>query len=79
MRAHCPGNMNPGGCADRTRTGLIAQAVRCVASWARPGVGGSGVRASGGVRTAEDAEAMIAAGAPRLGVSGSRALLEGLK
>lgn len=35
------------------------------------------VKASGGVRTAEQARAMIAAGATRLGVSGSRALLAG--
>ncbi|MGU3500329.1 deoxyribose-phosphate aldolase [Mycobacterium sp. C31M] len=33
------------------------------------------VKASGGVRTLDDARAMIAAGATRLGVSGSRALL----
>lgn len=40
-------------------------------------VGGSGlaVKASGGVRTLEQARAMITAGATRLGVSGSRALL----
>ncbi|KWX56914.1 deoxyribose-phosphate aldolase [Mycobacterium sp. NAZ190054] len=40
-------------------------------------VAGSGlaVKASGGVRTLADARAMIAAGATRLGVSGSRALL----
>lgn len=36
-----------------------------------------GVKASGGVRTMEQAEQMIAAGATRLGVSGSRALLGG--
>lgn len=36
---------------------------------------GLGVKASGGVRTLEQARAMIAAGATRLGVSGSRALL----
>ncbi|MEX0428830.1 deoxyribose-phosphate aldolase [Nocardioides sp. DS6] len=36
-----------------------------------------GVKASGGVRTLAQAEAMIAAGATRLGVSGSRALLTG--
>ena len=36
-----------------------------------------GVKASGGVRTLEQAEQMIAAGATRLGVSGSRALLAG--
>jgi len=34
-----------------------------------------GVKASGGVRTSQDALAMIDAGATRLGVSGSRALL----
>jgi deoxyribose-phosphate aldolase len=36
---------------------------------------GLAVKASGGVRTLEQARAMIAAGASRLGVSGSRALL----
>jgi deoxyribose-phosphate aldolase len=36
---------------------------------------GLAVKASGGVRTLEQAQAMIAAGATRLGVSGSRALL----
>jgi len=35
------------------------------------------VKASGGVRTLEQAQAMVAAGATRLGVSGSRALLTG--
>ncbi|MBW3068362.1 deoxyribose-phosphate aldolase [Actinomyces sp. 432] len=37
-----------------------------------------GVKASGGIRTAEDALAMIAAGASRLGVSATVAILEGL-
>ncbi len=42
-------------------------------------VGGRlGVKASGGVRTAADALAMIAAGATRLGLSGTRAVLDGL-
>ncbi len=36
-----------------------------------------GVKASGGIRSAEDAEAMVAAGANRLGVSATRALLAG--
>jgi deoxyribose-phosphate aldolase len=36
---------------------------------------GLGVKASGGVRTLDQAQAMIEAGATRLGVSGSRALL----
>ena len=38
-----------------------------------------GVKASGGIRDAEAAEAMIAAGASRLGLSGSRAVLDGLE
>ncbi len=42
-------------------------------------VGGTlGVKASGGVRTAEAALEMIAAGATRLGLSGTRAVLDGL-
>lgn len=42
-------------------------------------VGGRlGVKASGGVRTAADALAMIDAGATRLGLSGTRAVLDGL-
>jgi deoxyribose-phosphate aldolase len=42
-------------------------------------VGGRlGIKASGGIRTAEDALAMIDAGATRLGLSGTRAVLDGL-
>jgi deoxyribose-phosphate aldolase len=42
-------------------------------------VGGQlGVKASGGIRTAEDAEAMLNAGATRLGLSATRAVLDGL-
>ncbi|WP_235681163.1 deoxyribose-phosphate aldolase [Tomitella gaofuii] len=37
-----------------------------------------GVKASGGIRTAEAAMAMIDAGATRLGLSGTRAVLDGL-
>ena len=41
-------------------------------------VGGTlGIKASGGIRDADTARAMIAAGATRLGLSGSRAVLEG--
>lgn len=36
-----------------------------------------GVKASGGIRSREAAEAMVAAGANRLGLSGTRAVLEG--
>jgi len=42
-------------------------------------VGGRlGVKASGGIRTTDAALAMIAAGATRLGLSGTRAILDGL-
>jgi deoxyribose-phosphate aldolase len=42
-------------------------------------VGGRlGVKASGGIRTADAALAMLAAGATRLGLSGTRAVLDGL-
>jgi deoxyribose-phosphate aldolase len=37
-----------------------------------------GVKASGGVRTADAALEMVAAGATRLGLSGTRAVLDGL-
>jgi deoxyribose-phosphate aldolase len=37
-----------------------------------------GVKASGGIRTAADAVAMLDAGATRLGLSGTRAILDGL-
>jgi deoxyribose-phosphate aldolase len=37
-----------------------------------------GVKASGGIRTAADAVAMLDAGATRLGLSGARAVLDGL-
>lgn len=38
-----------------------------------------GVKASGGIRTAADAQAMVDAGASRLGLSASRAILEEMK
>jgi deoxyribose-phosphate aldolase len=38
-----------------------------------------GVKASGGIRTAADALAMLDAGATRLGLSGTRAVLDGLE
>jgi deoxyribose-phosphate aldolase len=49
--------------------------VHAVQLMARTVGGRLGVKASGGVRTMADARAYIAAGATRLGVSGSRALL----
>ncbi|MGW5919861.1 deoxyribose-phosphate aldolase [Nocardia fluminea] len=54
--------------------GASAHAVRLMAET----VGGRlGVKASGGIRTAEDAAAMIEAGATRLGLSKSAAVLDG--
>jgi len=54
--------------------GATEHAVRLMRETVGDGVG---VKASGGVRTIEQARAMIAAGATRLGVSGARALLAG--
>jgi deoxyribose-phosphate aldolase len=52
--------------------------VRAVALMAETVGGRLGVKASGGIRTAADALAMLAAGATRLGLSGTRAVLDGL-
>jgi len=54
--------------------GASEHAVRLMAETVGPDVQ---VKASGGVRTLEQARTMLAAGASRLGVSGSRALLAG--
>jgi deoxyribose-phosphate aldolase len=50
--------------------------VQAVALLARVAAGRAGVKASGGIRTAADARAMLEAGADRLGTSASRALVE---
>jgi len=55
--------------------GATVHAVRLMAETVASGK--LGVKASGGVRTIEDARAYVAAGATRLGVSGSAALLAG--
>ncbi|MCR6689230.1 deoxyribose-phosphate aldolase [Cellulomonas sp.] len=56
--------------------GATVHAVRIMADT----VGGRlGVKASGGIRTSADALAMIAAGATRLGLSGTAAVLAGLE
>jgi deoxyribose-phosphate aldolase len=52
--------------------------VRAVAVMADTVGGRLGVKASGGIRTAADAVAMLDAGATRLGLSGTRAVLDGL-
>jgi deoxyribose-phosphate aldolase len=52
--------------------GASEHAVRLMRETVGPDIG---VKASGGVRTLAQAQAMVAAGATRLGVSGSRVLL----
>lgn len=52
--------------------------VAAVAAMAAAVGGRLGVKASGGIRTASDALAMIAAGATRIGASASAAILDGL-
>ncbi|MBV9322126.1 MAG: deoxyribose-phosphate aldolase [Mycobacterium sp.] len=65
----------------KTSTGFHAAggaSVRAVARIAETVGGRLGVKASGGIRTAADALVMLDAGATRLGLSGTRAVLEGL-
>ena len=52
--------------------------ARAVALMAETVGGRLGVKASGGIRTASDALAMLDAGATRLGLSGTRGVLDGL-
>lgn len=51
--------------------------VRAIEAMQRAVGGQLGIKASGGIRDADTARAMIAAGATRLGLSGSRAVLAG--
>ncbi len=55
--------------------GASVRAVELMAAAVGPGIG---VKASGGIRTTADAIAMLEAGATRLGLSGTRAVLAGL-
>ena len=55
--------------------GASERAVRLMRETVGPDIG---VKASGGIRDAAAARAMIAAGASRLGLSGTRAVLDGL-
>ena len=55
--------------------GASVRAVEIMAATVRPQLE---VKASGGIRTASDAVAMLNAGATRLGLSGTRAVLDGL-
>jgi deoxyribose-phosphate aldolase len=52
--------------------------VHAVALMSRTVGGRLGVKASGGIRTTEQALAMVEAGATRLGLSGTKAVLDGL-
>jgi deoxyribose-phosphate aldolase len=55
--------------------GASVHAVELMAATVGPRIG---VKASGGIRTADDAVVMLNAGATRLGLSGTRAVLDGL-
>jgi deoxyribose-phosphate aldolase len=55
--------------------GASVRAVEIMAATVGPTVE---IKASGGIRTAADAVAMLDAGATRLGLSGTRAVLDGL-
>ena len=63
----------------KTSTGFHSSggaSVRAVALMAQTVGDRLGVKASGGIRTAQDAIAMLDAGATRLGLSGTRAVLD---
>lgn len=59
-----------------SKGGATVEDVALMAKTVGPTIG---VKASGGVRTAEDALAMIEAGATRLGTSGGVAIIQGLR
>jgi len=78
--AVCEAAVDAGADFVKTSTGFHptgGATVHAVRLMAHTVAGKLGVKASGGVRSYEDAVAMIAAGATRLGVSGSAALLSG--
>jgi deoxyribose-phosphate aldolase len=65
----------------KTSTGFHAAGgadIRAIAVMQATVGGRLGIKASGGIRTAEFAQELIAAGATRLGVSASRAILDGV-
>jgi len=77
----CVLSQNAGADFVKTSTGFSkAGATTADVALMRRVVGdGMGVKASGGVRTQEDAEAMVAHGATRIGASASVAIVKGLK
>ena len=77
----CEAAVQAGAAFVKTSTGFHpagGATVHAVALMAKTVAGRAKVKASGGIRTTESALAMIAAGADRLGLSGSRAILDGL-
>jgi deoxyribose-phosphate aldolase len=79
--AVCRAAENAGADFVKTSTGFHpagGATVRAVELMAATVGGRLGVKASGGIRTATDAIAMRNAGATRLGLSGTRAVLDGL-
>ncbi len=80
LAAACRAAEDAGADFVKTSTGFHpagGASVRAVALMARAVGGRLGVKASGGIRTATDALAMLDAGATRLGLSGTRAVLDG--
>jgi deoxyribose-phosphate aldolase len=81
LAAVCRAAEDAGADFVKTSTGFHpagGASVRAVALMAETVGGRLGVKASGGIRTAADAVAMLDAGANRLGLSGTRAVLDGL-
>jgi deoxyribose-phosphate aldolase len=81
LRSACLAAVDAGADFVKTSTGFHptgGASVRAVELMAATVGAGVGVKASGGIRTAADAVAMLTAGATRLGLSGTRAVLDGL-
>jgi deoxyribose-phosphate aldolase len=81
LAAVCRAAEDAGADFVKTSTGFHpagGASVRAVALMAETVGGRLGVKASGGIRSAADAVAMLDAGATRLGLSGTRAVLDGL-
>ena len=81
LASACRASVDAGADFVKTSTGFhpsggaSTHAVELMAATVGPGIG---VKASGGIRSADDAVAMLTAGATRLGLSGTRAVLDGL-
>lgn len=82
LLAACRAAEDAGADFVKTSTGFHpcgGASVRAVTLLADAVGGRLGVKASGGIRSAADAIAMLEAGATRLGLSGTRAVLDGLE